>query len=99
MPFLVGVTASYTKKKLAQGACTLMLNLLHLAKHSDGDHMDREAEQHLAMQERQQMLEEALERAEAGVAKWDDWGIIRFECGVPRKSVVIFKTVRSESWL
>ena len=60
--------------------------------------MHSEAEQ--AMLERQQMLEEALERAEAGVARWDDWDIIRFECGAPRRPVVIFKTVsiRSESW-
>ena len=58
------------------------------------------SEEEQAMLERQQMLEEALERAEAGVARWDDWDIIRFECGMPRKPVVIFKTVsiRSESW-
>lgn len=58
------------------------------------------SEEEQARLERQQMLEEALNRAESGVAEWDDWDIIRFECGVPRKSVVIFKTVsiRSESW-
>jgi len=66
---------------------------------SEGERMHSEEEQ--AMLERQQMLEEALERAEAGVARWDDWDIIRFECGTPRRPVVIFKTVsiRSESWV
>ena len=57
------------------------------------------SEEEQAMLERQQMLEEALERAETGVARWDDWDIIRFECGVPRKPVVIFKSIRSESWV
>ena len=50
------------------------------------------------MLERMQMLEEALERAEAGVATEDDWNIIRFECGMPRRPVVQLETlsIRSE---
>ena len=36
-----------------------------------------------AMVERMQMLEEALERAQAGKATEDDWKTIRFECGLP----------------
>jgi hypothetical protein len=55
--------------------------------------MYSEADYNQAMLERQQMLEEALERAEAGVARWDDWDIIRFECGAPRKPKVFFETV------
>ena len=35
--------------------------------------------------ERMQMLEDALDKAEAGVATEDDWGIIRFECGMPKR--------------
>lgn len=46
------------------------------------------SEYHQAMLERQQMLEEALERAEAGVASEDDWSIIRYECGVSRSPKV-----------
>lgn len=49
------------------------------------------SEYHQAMLERQQMLEEALDRAEAGVASEDDWNIIRYECGMPKSPKV--KTV------
>jgi hypothetical protein len=34
------------------------------------------------MLERQQMLEEALDRAETGVANEEDWQLIRHECGL-----------------
>ena len=47
--------------------------------------MHSEEEYNQAMLERQQMLEEALERAETGVATEDDWNTIRFECGVTRR--------------
>jgi hypothetical protein len=55
--------------------------------------MHSEEEYNQAMLERQQMLEEALERAEAGVATMDDWDIIRFECRVPRRPIVTLETV------
>lgn len=56
--------------------------------------MHSEAEYHQAMLERMQMLEEALERAEAGVATGADWDIIRFECGMPKKqSTVKLETI------
>jgi hypothetical protein len=55
-----------------------------------------EGEYHQAMLERMQMLEEALDRAEAGVASKGDWDIIRFECGVPRSQIVQRETTRSE---
>ena len=55
--------------------------------------MHDEGEAHQAMLERMQMLEEALERAEAGVASEDDWDIIRFECGMPRRPVVQRETM------
>lgn len=42
-------------------------------------------EQMQAMAERMQMLEEALDRAEAGVATPDDWKTIRNECGFPAR--------------
>ena len=32
--------------------------------------------------EREQMLEEAIDRAEAGKATWDDWHLIRAELGL-----------------
>lgn len=59
---------------------------------------DREAEFHQAMLERMQALEEALQRAEAGVASEGDWNIIRYECGMPRRPVVQLETmsIRSE---
>jgi len=37
------------------------------------------------MLERMQMLEEALQRAETGVATEGDWNIIRSECGMPKR--------------
>lgn len=46
----------------------------------------REDEWHQINLERQQRLEEALERAEAGKASEDDWNIIRYECGMPRRT-------------
>ena len=55
--------------------------------------MSDEGEAHQAMLERMQMLEEALERAEAGIASEDDWDIIRFECGMPRRPVVQRETM------
>jgi hypothetical protein len=45
----------------------------------------REDEWHQLMLERQERLEEALERAEAGEAQPEDWTVIRYECGVPKK--------------
>jgi len=62
--------------------------------------MNSEDEIHQLMLERMQMLEEALERAEAGVASGDDWSIIRSECGVPKRPIVTLETlsIRSESW-
>jgi hypothetical protein len=59
--------------------------------------MHSEAEFNQAMMERQQMLEEALERAETGVATGEDWDIIRYECGVTRRSNLT--ETRSESWV
>jgi len=43
--------------------------------------------------ERMQRLDEALERAEAGRTNKDDWNIIRYECGAPKRPVVSLKTV------
>ena len=54
--------------------------------------MRDESEYHQAMLERQQMLEEALERAEAGVATEGDWNTIRYECGVFKKPIVKTET-------
>jgi hypothetical protein len=53
--------------------------------------MNSEYEQ--AMLERVQMLEDALERAEAGVATGADWDIIRSECGVPKTQTVKLQTI------
>lgn len=44
----------------------------------------REDEWNQAMLERQQQIEEALERAESGKATPEDWATIRYECGVAR---------------
>ena len=53
--------------------------------------MNSEYEQ--AMLERVQMLEDALERAEAGVATGADWDIIRYECGLTKRPIVTLETV------
>jgi hypothetical protein len=37
-----------------------------------------------AMLERQQRVEEAIERAEKGIASAEDFDIIRFECNCPK---------------
>jgi hypothetical protein len=55
--------------------------------------MHTEHEFHEANLERMQMLEAALERAEAGVATGGDWDIIRYECGMPQRSKVTMETV------
>lgn len=55
--------------------------------------MSEEEAYHQLMLERQQMLEEALARAEDGTATHDDWAIIRFECGVSKRIVIELETV------
>jgi len=55
--------------------------------------MDREYEMHQLMLERQQILEEALERAETGVATQEDWNIIRHECGLSKRPTVVLETL------
>ena len=67
---------------MLQGGCTLKLNVVQFRKTAIGDFMHSEAELEQAMQERQQMLEEALDRAETGVANEEDWQLIRHECGL-----------------
>jgi hypothetical protein len=60
--------------------------------------MHSEDEMNQLMLERMQRLEEALERAETGVASEGDWDIIRSECGMPRRPIVTLETlsIRSE---
>ena len=55
--------------------------------------MDREYEMHQLMLERQQILEEAFERAETGVATQEDWNIIRYECGLSKRPIVTLETL------
>ena len=50
----------------------------------------------MAMMERMQVLEEAIDRAEAGKACSEDWDVIRRECGISKQSNL---TNRSESWV
>jgi hypothetical protein len=57
------------------------------------DSDDTQEQMHQLMLERMQMLEEALERAEAGVATGADWDIIRYECGMPKKQTVKLETI------
>ena len=59
--------------------------------------MHSEDEMHQLMLERMQMLEEALEKAKAGVATEDDWNIIRSECGLSKRPIVTLKTVSIRS--
>jgi len=56
-----------------------------------------QAEYNQLMLEKMQMLEEALERAEAGTASGDDWNIIRSECGVSMRPIVTLQTVSIRS--
>jgi hypothetical protein len=60
--------------------------------------MNSEYEMHQLALERMQMLEEAFNRAETGVATEDDWNIIRYECGMPKRPIVTLETlsIRSE---
>jgi hypothetical protein len=52
-------------------------------------------EMHQLMLERQQRVEEAVDRAQAGMATEDDWIIIRYECGLSKRPVnnIIFETI------
>jgi hypothetical protein len=59
--------------------------------------MNNESEMHQLMLERMQMLEEALDRAKAGVATEDDWNIIRSECGLSKRPIVTLETVSIRS--
>ena len=59
--------------------------------------MHSEDEMHQLMLERMQMLEEALEKAKAGVATEDDWNIIRSECGLFKRPIVTLETVSIRS--
>ena len=59
--------------------------------------MNNESEMHQLMLERMQMLEEALEKAKAGVATEDDWNIIRSECGLSKRPIVTLETVSIRS--
>jgi len=54
---------------------------------------------HQLMLERQQRAEEAIERAQAGVATEEDWNIIRWECGVQQRPKVILETIGIEPCL
>lgn len=42
-----------------------------------------QAEYQQMMEERQQMLEEAFDRAYTGFATEEDWAVLRYECGLP----------------
>jgi len=44
-----------------------------------------EEEYNQLMLERQQQLEEAIDRAESGEATQEDWAIIRYECGIQQR--------------
>ena len=59
--------------------------------------MRDKGEMHQFMLERMQMLEEALQRAETGVASGDDWDIIRSECGLPKRQIVTLETISIRS--
>jgi len=59
--------------------------------------MHNESEMHQLQMERMQMLEEALDRAKAGVATEDDWNIIRSECGLSKRPIVTLETVSIRS--
>lgn len=59
--------------------------------------MHDESEMHQLHLERMQMLEEALEKAKAGVATEDDWNIIRSECGLSKRPIVTLETVSIRS--
>jgi len=59
--------------------------------------MHDQSEMHQLQMERMQMLEEALDRAKAGVATEDDWNIIRSECGLSKRPIVTLKTVSIRS--
>lgn len=57
-----------------------------------------DSEFHQANLELQQMLEEALDRAQAGEATADDWNLIRYGCGLQKRSAAIFKPYKGEHY-
>lgn len=52
------------------------------------------------MEERQQMTEEALVRAEQGIATQEDWNIIWSECGLAKRRPLLLmrKVISNESY-
>ena len=52
------------------------------------------------MQERQQMTEEALIRAEQGIATQEDWNVIWSECGLAKRRPLLpmRKEISNESY-
>jgi hypothetical protein len=52
----------------------------------------------MAMMERMQILEDAVNRAEAGQACSEDWDVIRRECGVSKQGNLTLIN-GSESWV
>ena len=52
------------------------------------------------MEERQQMTEEALIRAEQGIATQEDWNIIWSECGLAKRRPLLpmRKVISNESY-
>lgn len=52
------------------------------------------------MEERQQMTEEALVRAEQGIATQEDWNIIWSECGLAKRRPLLpmRKVISNESY-
>lgn len=59
--------------------------MIRLSLHNHGKRIMDQSEFHQAMLERQQMVEEALSRAEQGTATEDDWKVIYYECGIQRR--------------
>lgn len=81
-----------------QGGCNPDFNVVQFQRVHFLERNMNDSEAHQAMLERMQMLEEALERAEAGVATEGDWDTIRFECGMPRRQN-LKPELRSETWV
>jgi hypothetical protein len=62
----------------------LRLHLLHYREFNPKANNMNSEEAHQLMLERMQRLEEALDRAELGLANREDWDVIRYECGMSR---------------
>jgi hypothetical protein len=68
--------------KVNSGTVATVLTAKEKRMHDDDQQL------HQLMLERQERLEDAYDKARLGIASEDDWDVIRYECGLPKRPIV-----------